>query len=107
MKRFLINTGMALILGFGMAAVLLCVLDAPPAVYAAPGTLYVATDGNDVNNCDSIANRCRNVQRAVDVAAFGDEILVATGVYTGVDTRGVVTQVVYVTETLTIAYDET
>jgi uncharacterized repeat protein (TIGR01451 family) len=102
MKRLLINIGIALALGLGMAVLLLCALDAPPVVYAAPGTLYVATDGNDLNDCASIGNRCRTVQRAIDVAAPGDEIWVATGVYTGVHTRDAVEQVVYVTETLTI-----
>lgn len=48
-----------------------------------PGVRYVALDGDDAGLCDSIASRCRTVQRALDVAdAFGD-IRVAVGVYTG------------------------
>jgi hypothetical protein len=40
-------------------------------------------DGDDAGLCGSMANRCRTVQRAVDVADAFDEIRVAVGVYTG------------------------
>jgi len=69
-------------LGLGMTAALLVLLVGPPVARADPGTLYVAPDGDDLNDCSSIANRCRTVQRAMQVAQNGDEILVATGVYT-------------------------
>jgi len=46
---------------------------------ASPGTLYVATTGDDLNDCDTIAEACRTVQRAINVASTGDTILVATG----------------------------
>ncbi len=78
--------------------------------HASPGPLYVAPGGDDARDCSSLANRCRTVQRGVDVAASGDEIRVATGVYIDVSVRprndmtttGVVTQVVYVSKTVTI-----
>jgi hypothetical protein len=77
----------------------------------AAGSLYVATAGSDDNNnCTVSASPCTTVQHAVDVAVPGDEIRVATGVYTGVNARpandlfttGVVTQVVYISKTATI-----
>ena len=53
------------------------------AVQSDHGVRYVALDGDDAGLRDSIANRCRTVQRALDAAdAFGD-IRVAVGVYTG------------------------
>ena len=45
---------------------------------------------------------CRTVQQAVDVSNSGDEIRVATGVYTGVQVRSAVTQVVYINKSVTI-----
>lgn len=52
------------------------------AVQADPDTRFVATDGDDVNDCSSIEQRCRTVQRAIDVADAFDEVWVATGIYT-------------------------
>jgi parallel beta-helix repeat protein len=87
------------------ATVLLLALLSGPAraVRADPGTLYVAPPpaGNDSMPCSSI-QPCATVQRAVDVAIPGGEILVATGHYTGVHARGAVTQVVYISKTVTI-----
>lgn len=54
-------------------------------VRAAAGTRYVATDGDDLNDCSTIAKRCSTVQRAVDVAENGETIKVAAGIYTDVD----------------------
>jgi parallel beta-helix repeat protein len=76
----------------------------------AAGPLYVATNGNDSLNCASVANRCRTIQRAVDVAASGDEIRVAAGTYLTLSVRarqdftttGVVTQVVYISKTVVV-----
>ncbi|MGD9098951.1 MAG: choice-of-anchor Q domain-containing protein [Anaerolineae bacterium] len=56
---------------------------APGASLAAPATRFVASDGDDANDCSSIEQRCRTVQRAIDVAEPLDEIWVATGTYTG------------------------
>jgi hypothetical protein len=56
------------------------------AARAAGGTLYVAPDGNDSKLCDSIPNRCRTLQRAVDLAVEGDTVKVTGGTYTDADT---------------------
>lgn len=72
------------------------------AARASPGTLYVSPDGDDAEDCTDPLHPCGTVQRAMDVAAPGDAILVATGVYTGVQVRGGKTQAVYVSQTVTI-----
>ena len=72
---------------------------------------YVAPTGNDNNNnCTNATAPCATIQHAVDVADLGDEIRVAAGTYTDVHTRprkdinttGIVTQVVYISQTLII-----
>jgi hypothetical protein len=68
-------------------------------------TRYVSTKGNDGGGTSSCLNSnfpCRTVQQAVDVSGVGDEIRVATGVYTDVHVRSGVTQVVYINKTVTI-----
>ena len=67
----------------------------------------MATTGDDAANaCANSLAPCRSIQHAVDVAGFGDPILVSTGVYTGVSARpgagGTVTQVVHITKTVQI-----
>jgi len=86
---------------------LLCLLAMPtPLAQADPGILFVAPSGD----CGS-ANPCYStIQAAVDAASPGDEIRIAAGVYTDMSVRpknditttGVVTQVVYISKTLTI-----
>jgi len=101
------RTSFALLAALGAAAatlLLLALLSGPArTVRADPGTLYVAPPpaGNDGNPCSSI-QPCATVQRAVGIAQPGDEILVATGHYTDVQVRGALTQVVYISETVTI-----
>jgi hypothetical protein len=56
------------------------------AVDNASATLYVAPDGDDTRDCASIANRCRTIQRAIDMAVQGDTIKAAMGTYTDTDT---------------------
>ncbi len=70
--------------------------------HAEPGILYVALDGNDSNDCVSASNRCRTIQQAVDVALPNDEIRVASGTYTGVETREGISQIVFINKTVTI-----
>jgi hypothetical protein len=63
---------------------------------------YVATTGADNGTCIDPNAPCRTVQYAVDQAASGDEVLIATGVYTGVQARAGITQVVYISKTLSV-----
>jgi hypothetical protein len=79
---------------------------APWPAHAAGTTRYVALGGV----CGGMAPCYSTVQSAVDTSQPGDEIRVATGVYIGVNSRprhdvtttGVVTQVVYISKTVTI-----
>src|SRR5690606_32160668 len=45
-------------------------------------TRYVAASGTDSGNCTSPSSPCRSIQYAVNQAASGDRILVASGTYT-------------------------
>jgi hypothetical protein len=66
-------------------------------------TRYVASTGNDSSNtCTNSSMPCKTVQHAVDQAQPGDDIRVATGVYTGVQARAGITQVVYISKTVTV-----
>ena len=113
-------TTLSLTLALALAGVLLllALLSASSPAQAAPPPdfLYVATTGVDfLNNCADSATPCRTVQYAVDKASKGDIIKVAAGVYTDVHKRpvppgylappasGVITQIVYISKTITIA----
>lgn len=71
---------------------------------------YVAITGTDSGDCSTPGSACLTVQYAVDQAGEGGEIRVAQGTYTGVSVRprndvrttGVVTQVVYISKTVTV-----
>jgi hypothetical protein len=93
------------------ADVSLAPAEAPLAPAGSPTARYVALTGSDVYTCATPISACRTVQYAVDVAGAGDVIKVAQGVYT--DTQGrpappgyagpaVVTQVVYISKSLTV-----
>jgi hypothetical protein len=73
------------------------------SAHANSNTLYVAPHpaGDDDNPC-SLGLPCATLQHAVDVAGSGAEILVATGIYTGVQARGAMTQVLYISATVSI-----
>ncbi|CAG0935856.1 hypothetical protein TFLX_04707 [Thermoflexales bacterium] len=76
-----------------------------PLTEAAPvaSTRYVAVEGTDTgNDCSISATPCATIQWAVDVAAPDDEIRVAAGTYTGVQVRQGITQVVYISQSVTI-----
>ena len=78
-----------------------------------PGNVrFVAQGGiDDGNLCTDSSLPCASVQRGIDIADPGDEVRIAVGVYTGVHGRAapagyegpaVITQVVYLTKTLTL-----
>jgi parallel beta-helix repeat protein len=81
---------------------------------AGTGIIRVATTGSDTPSCGSQATPCRTVQYAVDQAQAGEEVRVAAGLYTDLQGRaapgdylsppasGVITQVVYISKTVTI-----
>jgi uncharacterized repeat protein (TIGR01451 family) len=80
------------------------------AVASGAGELYVSPTGTDAGDCTSPYSACLTVQYAVDSALEGCVIKVASGVYTHVHARlrrdvqitGLVTQVVYISKTLTL-----
>jgi hypothetical protein len=82
-----VNVGVLALVG------LLLWLSTAAPVRANPATRYVAPDGDDSKTCDSISNRCRTIQRAIDVSDPGDEIYVSGGTYTSaVGTVAVITK---------------
>lgn len=109
-KRLFLSLG----LGLGLTLGLLGVLGNPFArqlLVRAAGPRYVAPTGDDSgNDCANNSAPCATIQHAVDMADSGDDILVATGIYTDVHMRprndliatGMVTQMVYISKTMTI-----
>lgn len=71
---------------------------AQPSSSPSATTRYIAPGGN----CGGPTPCYANVQAAVDAASPGDLIKVAEGVYTDIHARAGVTQVVYITKTVTI-----
>jgi uncharacterized repeat protein (TIGR01451 family) len=106
--RRMVRLGLALACGLVLLTGLLLVIGVArmPEVARAQGPTirYVdcATGDDSANDCITSAAPCATVQHAVDVAGFGDEIRLATGVYTGVQARAGITQVVYISETVTV-----
>jgi uncharacterized repeat protein (TIGR01451 family) len=103
-KLFFLAFGSGVI---AVAAILFGLVGPAEPVRADPGELYVAPGGD----CGGASPCYDNVQAAVDAAAEGDVIKVATGVYTGVQARpappgyngpAVVTQVVYISKTVIV-----
>jgi uncharacterized repeat protein (TIGR01451 family) len=81
--------------GLGLALGLLCLLDGSPVpVSAGPGDVLTVCKGG---SCDY-----DTVQAAVDAATGGEIIKVAAGTYDDIHVRGGITQVVYVSATVTI-----
>ena len=65
-------------------------------------TRYVSTTGTDSDDCTDSTSPCRTVQYAVDQASEGRIITVASGVYTDIHQRASITQVVYISKTVTV-----
>ena len=86
--RYLASLLTAVFLVLPVAATL-----ATRATRASPGTLYVSTDGS----CGGKSPCYTNVQDALNFATTGDEIRVATGIYT--DSAGTVAEI---TKTITL-----
>jgi hypothetical protein len=82
------------VVGVGLFIAMLWLMNGPPAtVIAAPvSELHVCLGGCPYSS----------VQAAVDAASDGDVIKVAAGTYTGVSAREGVTQVVYISKSVTI-----
>ena len=98
-RRRSFTLGMGLALGLGLTLGLFGLLGGESRLaHADPGILYVAPGGN----CGGATPCYATVQAAVDVASAGDEIRVATGTYAGVSARAGVTQMVYISKTVTI-----
>ncbi len=98
-RNWFLTLSFALCLGLGVALLL---LSSAGAQAPAATTRYVAPTGADGGACTDPGAPCRTVQYAVDAAGDGDEVLVATGVYTGVEARMGITQVVYISKTLSV-----
>jgi uncharacterized repeat protein (TIGR01451 family) len=107
-SRRTLRLGLSIVFGLVLLLGLLLTIGVArmPEVAQAQGPTirYVdcATGDDSDNDCLTSAAPCATIQQAVDAAAPGDEIRLATGVYTGVQARAGVTQVVYISETVTV-----
>ncbi len=96
MKQLLVSLALGIGLVCGLPAALGLGIG-PLGTYAA-GPRYVSPDGN----CGGFTPCYTSAQAAVDAAVPGDEIRMSSGTYTGVRARAGVTQVLYISKTVTI-----
>jgi len=99
------HVALALAVGslLGLAVWVVAWSSAPPTAQAQGSLIrYVAPTGADAGDCADPAQPCATVQYAVDQAAWGDEVHIATGVYTDVHQRAGITQTVYLTKTVAL-----
>jgi hypothetical protein len=102
-------------LGIGLAAALLVGVGAQSGLALGMGTgnvsapnlplvqiRYITKSGVDQGGCGDPLTPCRTIQYAVDQAEAGDELRIAGGVYTGVNTYAGMGQVVYISKTLSL-----
>ena len=86
-----------------MVAVMALLLLAGQSSHAStPTSRYVAAGGSDTTDCTNPSLPCGTVQYAVDQADPGDLIKMAAGSYASVNNRGGLSQVVYISKTLTL-----
>ncbi len=101
--RFVILAGSCFLIAGVLVLLWLLGGGAPPVLaQAGTGIIRVAITGTDTLGCGSGGVPCATVQYAVDQAQPGDEIRVAAGIYTGVQVRAGITQVVYISKTVTV-----
>ncbi|RLC85148.1 MAG: hypothetical protein DRI37_08275 [Chloroflexi bacterium] len=89
---------LSLALALGLLLLLSKLLAVPAPLRAAVDVHYVAPGGD----CGEMTPCYADIQAAVDAATPGAEIRVAEGTYTGMSVRDSVTQVVYLSKTLTL-----
>jgi hypothetical protein len=96
----------SLALGLGLALAVLGLVggDNRGVTLAQSGSsiIRVALTGSDAPGCGGAATPCRTVQFAVDQAQPGEHIRVASGVYSDIQVRKGITQVVYISKPVTI-----
>ena len=103
MKRLTTHASIALTLGLALTVTLLWLLDgATRPATAAPACQPQQASGDVITVCLSGGCDYTSIQAAVDAAAGGEIIKVATGTYTGVHARADVAQVVYISKTVTV-----
>lgn len=98
MKYRTLQLTVSLLAGPALTLGLVLLVGQSMPVRADPHVLYVAPGGD----CNGASPCYASVQAAVDAGDSSDEIRVAAGSYTGVSAREDVTQVAYISQTVTI-----